>query len=91
MIQSATFDHNTVTKINGNNLILGVVDGLKVLVEYANDYGLEGERWTGGPCIESVKCPASDFPISLDREDELLVEALKDADENYSAAKAGYA
>lgn len=90
MIINAHFDASSVFRLGSNNVILGTVDGLPVRVEYSHDYDLQGEAWVGGACIESIECPKSAAPIKLDREDETLMEALNEADQEHMAVEAGY-
>lgn len=90
-IKNAGFDPNLTRYVNGNHITLGAVDGLLVRVYYSHDYDLVDGEYQGGACIEKFECPTSNMPIVLDAEDEVILEALNQCDQDYQAKQAGYA
>ena len=90
-IKNVGFDSKLVANYGGSCTILGCIDGLLVRVHYSHDYSYEGESYVGGPCIERIECPATGKDvIGIDFEDELLMEALSEADQSHMQREAGY-
>lgn len=90
-IKNAAFDSKLVAEHKGNSTILGCIDGQLVRAHYSHDYDFDGEDYVGGACIEQIQCPATGKEITgIDHQDELLIEALNEADQNHMQRQAGY-